>query len=431
MSESLPPVIVLGIDNPMGLAVVRELGDRGVEVHGIGREPSGLGFHSRWLHRGYVRPETGPELIALLNRIAKESGAAFIMTTSMSDALEMRTAADAGAFAKLRPLVPALEKLRLVNDKAAICRIAERLGIEVPRTWEPSLEELDVGPAQGLSYPCILKWRDPEAVDALLQRAGVPLLKSEFVYDEEALRAALERYRAVGRLPMVQSYSPGTGLGQMFVMKDGAAVLRFQHRRLHEWPPEGGISTLCESIPLDRHRELLDQSEALLRKIGWEGPAMVEYRHDARTGRSELMEINGRFWGSLPLAYHAGAPFALATYYTLGLGRALPRPKPYRADIRCRFMVPETRRLRAVTLDRSGNPDRALRFSPPREVAGYVARFFDPGARYYVFQLRDPRPFFVDIAQIAKKSLGVVAAKLTRRRKTPQPVPEPSKVTGP
>ena len=424
MRQDLPPVIVLGIGNPIGLTIVRELGEHGIEVHGIGREPSGLGFHSRWLHRGYARPDTPADLIALLNRIADKSGAAFIMTTAMSDALEMRAAADAGAFATLRPLVPSLEKLQLVNDKAAICDIAERLGIDVPTTWQPKVdEELP----KGLSFPCILKWRDPELVEDLLKRAGVPLLKAEFVYDADALRAALGRYRGVGQLPMVQSYSPGTGLGQMFVMKDGAAVLRFQHRRLHEWPPEGGTSTLCESVGPDRHAALLDRSEALLREIGWEGPAMVEYRHEAATGRSELMEINGRFWGSLPLAYHAGALFALATYYVMGLEQGMPDLGSYCAGIRCRFMVPETRRLGAVTLHRGGNPDRALRFSPLRESVAYLAGFFDPKGRYYVFQLRDLKPFFVDMAQIAGKSLAVIAARLTGRRKKPTPVPKPFK----
>ena len=36
---------------------------------------------------------------------------------------------------------------------------------------------------------------------------------------------------------------------------------------------------------------------------------MVEYRHDPSTGRCCLMEINGRFWGSLQLAIDAGVDF--------------------------------------------------------------------------------------------------------------------------
>jgi predicted ATP-grasp superfamily ATP-dependent carboligase len=36
---------------------------------------------------------------------------------------------------------------------------------------------------------------------------------------------------------------------------------------------------------------------------------MVEFKQDRRTGELRLMEINGRFWGSLQLAIDAGVDF--------------------------------------------------------------------------------------------------------------------------
>ena len=36
---------------------------------------------------------------------------------------------------------------------------------------------------------------------------------------------------------------------------------------------------------------------------------MVEFKHDERDGVPKLMEINGRFWGSLQLAIDAGVDF--------------------------------------------------------------------------------------------------------------------------
>lgn len=414
-----PPVIVLGIDSPIGLSVVRELGRHGVEVHGIARNARGLGLYSRWLHRGYLRPSGTPELLALLNRIAHDEGAPFLMTVSMNDALAMRSAADQGRLHGLRPLLPELDRLELVNDKAAICAIADRIGIATPRTWEPDLDTVDTISAN-LSYPCVLKWRDPETVTAALDELDLPLLKTEYAHDAAALRRALDRYRPAGRFPLVQSYAPGSGLGQMFLMKDGKALLRFQHRRIHEWPPEGGTSTLCESVPLHAHSELLALSETLLREIAWEGPAMVEYRHDLRTGKSRLMEINGRFWGSLPLAFHSGAPFALGTYYALGLGQAIPEVPAYRAGLRCRYMIPETKRLAVVTLARGRIADRTLRFSPVRELLAFPVGFFRRGTRYFVFTFADPRPFLADMrfaSRAALASLGVGARTFVNSRK--------------
>ena len=412
------PVIVLGVDSPIGLAVVRELGRAGIEVHGIARSRRGLGLWSRHLHRGYVRAADADGLLAQLLEIAASSGASLLMTVSMSDALAVRDAADAGRLPGLRPLLPDKTRLVLANDKAATCAIAERLGIPVPRSWEPRGSDAPV-PAH-ISFPVILKWRDPETVAPMLERLGLELVKSELARDERALRAALARYKAAGIFPLVQTFCPGTGLGQMFLMKDGRALMRFQHRRLHEWPPEGGVSTLCESLPPGAHAELMERSEALLREIGWEGPAMVEYRHDEETGTAALMEINGRFWGSLPLASAAGAEFALGTYLALGLGEALPETD-YRAGLRCRYLVPETRRLLRILFAPWKIADPHRRFGRARETARYAAGFFR--ARHYVFRLSDPLPFLADLFFMAGEAGRAIGTKGRPRATERTPLP--------
>jgi predicted ATP-grasp superfamily ATP-dependent carboligase len=413
ISPQLPPVIVVGIDSPIGLAVVRELGGAGIDVHGIARTKRGVGLYSRYLARGYVCAEGGEALIDQLLSIAASSGASLVMTVSMGDALSVRAAADAGRLPGLRPLLPSANRLALVNDKAAICDLAEGLQIPVPRTWQP--QDVD-GPLPPSLFPCVLKWRDPELAAKPLAQFGLPMLKSEFVYDEISLRAALARYRPMGVYPMVQSFCPGSGLGQMFLMKDGRAVMSFQHRRLHEWPPEGGISTLCESLPPDENAELMAKSEELLRQIGWEGPAMVEYRHDPETGKVALMEINGRFWGSLPLASAAGARFALATYFAIGLGEE-PPTSSYRAGLRCRFLVPETRRLLRVTFGRAAIPDRSLKLSAIRELVDYLSGFIS--SRHYVFCHSDPQPFVADMLFMGRELVRSILTRLFRRRVDP------------
>jgi hypothetical protein len=65
----------------------------------------------------------------------------------------------------------------------------------------------------------------------------------------------------------------------MIFLDRGEVLLRLRHRRISKWPPEGGTSTVCESLPLSLNAELFAKSEALLRRIGWEG---VEYRLDPR-----------------------------------------------------------------------------------------------------------------------------------------------------
>src|SRR6185503_13112360 len=78
-------------------------------------------------------------------------------------------------------------------------------------------------------------------------------------------------------------------------------------RRIREKPPSGGVSVYCESIAIPQDLEA--SSGLLLNRLGWNGVAMVEFKLDREAGKAYLMEINGRFWGSLQLAVDAGVDF--------------------------------------------------------------------------------------------------------------------------
>jgi predicted ATP-grasp superfamily ATP-dependent carboligase len=390
--------LVLGSDTPIGLAVIRELGAHGVEIHAIGRAGRSIGGASRFAKAEYVRP-TGP-IGAWLPELIRQTGALALLAISETDLIEL--AALPGLIDGCQILTPRAEPLAKVLDKSVTIALGQLVGIDVPRNWQPETGEDFAAQASSLTYPVVLKWADPQAATRALAERGIELLKAEFATDAAGLLAALARYDAVGRWPLVQGYCAGQGLGQMIYMAKGQAVLRFQHRRLHEWPPEGGVSTLCEAVsPLD-HASQMAKSEALLRAIGWEGPAMVEYRHDPQTGRYWLMEVNGRFWGSLPLASASGAKFAWQQYRRAVLGQTDCTPPP-RSDLRARFVVPDTRRLFRVLFQRQSIADPMFRLRPWRDLVDYFIGFLNHRTRYYVFRMDDPKPFFRDFRNMIRK----------------------------
>src|SRR5262249_33339339 len=47
----------------------------------------------------------------------------------------------------------------------------------------------------------------------------------------------------------------------------------------------------------------------LLSALQWHGVAMVEFKQNRSTGEFVLMEVNGKFWGSLELGLSAGINF--------------------------------------------------------------------------------------------------------------------------
>jgi hypothetical protein len=260
--------------------------------------------------------------------------------------------------------------------------------------------------AASLAYPLVLKWGDPNAVAKKLSANGLEQVKAEYVYSPEELLAVVRRYECVGQWPIVQTYAQGQGLGQFFYMRNGMAVRRFQHLRIAEWPPEGGFSSVCDSVPLDQHVDLQDRSIALLRSIGWEGVAMVEYRWDALTGRAVLMEINGRFWGSFPLAVQSRASFALIAYY-IGSGLGMPDLPPLRDGVRSRMVATEIKRLARIWLRPNLILDRSFQIRKFSELLRFVVDYLRPNVRYYVWSIADPMPFFADMRNLFKKLVGL------------------------
>jgi len=184
-------------------------------------------------------------------------------------------------------------------------------------------------------------------------------------------------------------------VGVFLLLWNGELRAAFSHRRIREKPPSGGVSVYRESIPLDP--ELLARSRALLERFEWDGVAMIEYKLDERTGTPYLMEINGRFWGSLQLAVDAGVDFpALLAGVALG---GDPAPvTAYRTGVRSRWWWGDVDHLLARL--RRSPEDLALPPGSPgrwRALADFLTvRRAD---RNEILRRSDPGPFLHETGQ--------------------------------
>ncbi len=396
--EALPPCIVLGLETQIALGIARELGRAGVPVIGIAQSRHAIGLHSRYLARGIIIEQPRSEaMLEQIRALGDEFGEIPLLTVSevnLNWLLSRRQ-----QLGKVKAILPQPDALSIVLDKGKTLAIAESVGISIPRTVEPESHEAIEQLAQNLTFPVVLKWKDPNAVGPLLSANGIALVKAEYALDARQLVAIANRYRHLGKWPLIQEYCPGSGLGQFFFMHEGRVLRRFQHIRIAEWPPEGGFSSVCESLPLTEHAELQEKSIALLRAIGWEGVAMVEYRLDPQTGKAVLMEINGRFWGSFPLAVQCGAGFALLAYLVNGLGRTAALGE-VRTGLRCRMMATEIKRLIRILLAPQKISDPFFESAPGKELQRFWKDFFRSEVGYYVWSQDDPAPFWVDLTNI-------------------------------
>ena len=193
---------------------------------------------------------------------------------------------------------------RAISDKKALLATAASLGIAVPRQLVLSSQ----AEARALDR------RAPR----LSARDQALALRGRARWAARVARRAPRRQRrrasrrAVGAgrgrvSASVQQRIVGPGIGIFLLIWDGRLLATFAHRRLREKPPSGGVSVYSESVSADA--ELVERSRMLLEHMHWCGVAMVEFKRDASTGTAYLMEVNGRFWGSLQLAIDAGVDF--------------------------------------------------------------------------------------------------------------------------
>lgn len=398
------PAIVLGVESQIGLAIVRELGRAGVPVIAVSHDPRAIGLASRhaW-RRVVVGPPRSDAVIQTINALSQELGPLSLLTVSEGNLMWLDGHRDRFD-PRVKLAVPTTAALRTVLDKSQTLAVAQRLGIPVPRTEQPrSMADIEALCAD-FPFPAVLKWADGNAAGAALAAAGLELVKAEYVYSADELRRVAARYAPIQAWPLVQQYCAGTGLGQFFFMHRGSAVRRFQHQRIAEWPPEGGVSCVCDAIPLTEHRALQEHSISLLKAIEWEGVAMVEYRWDQAKSHAVLMEINGRFWGSFPLAVGAGAEFAVLSHVA-ALSVELPSLTPVREALRCRMAMVEMKRLVRLLFSPSAVADRSFHSRPWRDLTRFVADYFRPGVCYSVWSTADPRPFLVDVENMLRKAV--------------------------
>jgi predicted ATP-grasp superfamily ATP-dependent carboligase len=225
------------------------------------------------------------------------------------------------------PVVKYSKWLR-ARDKAQTIELAVNLGVPCPKTR--FIKDLATVESIGreIDGRLVIKPRQSNGSRGIV-----------YLDDTRNLQREYERIHRDFEYPMIQEFIPpgGQTYGVFLLFNEKSEVRAvFAHRRLREFPVKGGPSTLRESV----HRpDLVDISVKLLKAIGWYGVAMVEFKEDPRDGVCKIMEINPRFWGSLPLSIVAGVDFPYLLYRMVMDGDVKP-VLDYPAGVRCRWLLP-------------------------------------------------------------------------------------------
>jgi predicted ATP-grasp superfamily ATP-dependent carboligase len=132
---------------------------------------------------------------------------------------------------------------------------------------------------------------------------------------------------------------------------------------------------------------------------------MVEYKLDRRTGQPLLMEVNGRFWGSLQLAIDAGVDFPYLLY-RLALGDYVEAPEAYEVGVTNRWLLGDLDHALARLFKKDRDLDLPEGFPSRLRTVVEFAKFYRPGLRYEPLSLTDPRPFFYELSEYVRDLFG-------------------------
>ncbi len=326
-------VIVTGGENRSSLAVTRSLGRYGCRVIVVGHKKKNIATGSKYCEFSYaVRSNCNDrEFVKEISRIAVIENVDIVYPLTEPECLALSKYRD-DLPEQIIVAVSGIDKLKKIYDKFLLFNRAKDLGVAIPATiFVNGRKDYKVKIKQVRKFPVVVKPSmskipvDGGYLDTKVQYAkNYKELKQLYTSNETLLYPSLIQEKIEG---------PGTGFFTLFDNK--AHLAKFAHERLREKPPSGGVSVVCKSVSVQPEME--EYAQKLLADVDWQGVAMVEYKKDKRDGRVKLMEINGRFWGSLQLAISAGVDFPVL-YHEHLLGKKIKAIENYKIGLRMKWL---------------------------------------------------------------------------------------------
>jgi predicted ATP-grasp superfamily ATP-dependent carboligase len=338
MIDAREGVLVLDGQTNQALACVRSLGRAGYDVDVASTRRRPLASWSRFARGRFRLAGETPAAFAALRRWAGARRISLVLPLTERSCVLCNLERPAWEAAGITVGSAPEELLQVAFDKSQTFDLAERSGLAIPPTRLPaSLDDARAAAAE-VGYPCVVKSRFSNTWDGT---RFLPDPGTSYVREPAELDAAVLAHRQGGHWPLIQGFVPGQGKGVFALFESGRPIAWFAHERLRDVRPSGSGSSLRRSAPLEPR--LLEPAERLLSAMAWHGPAMVEFRDDG-VHPPHLMEVNGRFWGSLQLAVSAGADFP-QWWAAVLRGKPVERRTGYATGVTVRWVWGDVKRL--------------------------------------------------------------------------------------
>jgi glutathione synthase/RimK-type ligase-like ATP-grasp enzyme len=219
----------------------------------------------------------------------------------------------------INSMLPDVESFQLARNKKEFQKYCESHHLPVPRSYDdnvinelnkefrPVIAKLNIGSGSvGMKY---------------LERKDQIHLLNEIDHGEYLIQEKIESDRKI--------------YGAFFLCLEGEIISYHGHRRIRTFPEKGGVTVFSKA---DYDPVIKNIGAKLLKKLNWNGFAMIEFMYDLRDESWKIIELNPRLWGSVMLSEFCNASL-LVNYIKLCEGK-LPVQKEIITDRFIRWIFP-------------------------------------------------------------------------------------------
>jgi D-aspartate ligase len=391
------PAIVIGLDTLPGLQTARILDRHGVPVIAIATDPHHHSSKTNVCREIHFADHRSGDFLDTLDAIRSTLDEAPVLFPCLDPAVLTLSRNRDRLGDRFRYALPPADAVEALTDKVRFFELAQSEGLPIPPTRileeradaERAVEDFD--------FPAVLK----PAV-RLPEWDRNTRWKAFKVSDGEDLLRHYDLCRGWTDALIMQRWIEGGDDSlyscNCFIDATGTPQASFVARKLRQWPPHIGFSSLGEEC---RDDFVLEQSLRLFASVPYHGLGYVEFKRDSESGETFIIEPNiGRPTGRSAIAEAGGVELLLTQYCEL-LGLPLPE-----------------RRVQTFTgakwIDLRHDIQSALYYWRRGELSAgeWWASFKGPKA-YAYFSWRDPMPFLHDLLR--------AFWKIVKRRRPPAP----------
>ena len=204
-------------------------------------------------------------------------------------------------------LIPHKELILKVSDKKTIYEHLINNKILTPKSFFPSLDEDIINISKTINFPCIVKPLD--SIYFVFDKKNI------IISNEDSLISLYRQNQSFLSKTIIQEIVPGDegNIYQctIYIDSDGRLSQSFTMRKIHQYPPDFGITTLGEYC---ENAYLLNLSLSILRNLQYTGFASIEFKKHPHNLDYYLIEINPRLPWYNQLFQSSRCNFPLAYY---------------------------------------------------------------------------------------------------------------------